>query len=220
MATTSLFKILQQITRFTQNNLARFTQLLSKTNRNITIAILVVVAILTGNSVSAQLTTPAPALLALGPLSSATIPEPANLNEFLVTDKKTGVVDKAPAIALGKALFWDMQIGSDGIQSCASCHFHAGADPRSKNQLAPALLRVNADGTANPDQKIELGGLDYTLKPGDYPFHKLADPSDRNSSVLSDINDITSSQGVTSAKFVDVVPGKAEDSVTYQSTLR
>ena len=31
-------------------------------------------------------------------------------------------------VALGKALFWDMQVGSDGIQACASCHFHAGAD--------------------------------------------------------------------------------------------
>jgi cytochrome c peroxidase len=29
------------------------------------------------------------------------------------------------AIALGKALFWDRQLGSDG-QACASCHFHAG----------------------------------------------------------------------------------------------
>ena len=33
------------------------------------------------------------------------------------------------AIALGKALFWDQQAGSDGI-ACASCHFAAGADTR------------------------------------------------------------------------------------------
>jgi cytochrome c peroxidase len=39
------------------------------------------------------------------------------------------VVDKNMAIALGKALFWDMNVGSDG-QACASCHFHAGADAR------------------------------------------------------------------------------------------
>ena len=26
------------------------------------------------------------------------------------------------AVALGKALFWDMQVGSDGVQACASCH--------------------------------------------------------------------------------------------------
>ena len=31
-----------------------------------------------------------------------------------------------------------MQTGSDGIQACARCHFHAGADPtgvRSRNQF-------------------------------------------------------------------------------------
>ena len=32
------------------------------------------------------------------------------------------------AIQLGKALFWDMQVGSDGIQACATCHFRAGAE--------------------------------------------------------------------------------------------
>src|SRR5262245_64389168 len=48
-------------------------------------------------------------------------PQP-NLDEF--------VKDAATARALGKALFWDMQVGSDGVQACASCHFRAGADPR------------------------------------------------------------------------------------------
>src|SRR5262245_5810920 len=37
------------------------------------------------------------------------------------------VQDVGAAVRLGKALFWDMQAGSDG-QACASCHFHAGAD--------------------------------------------------------------------------------------------
>ena len=46
------------------------------------------------------------------------------------------VVDKDKAIALGKALFWDMSVGSDGM-ACASCHFHAGADSRIKNQISP-----------------------------------------------------------------------------------
>ena len=41
---------------------------------------------------------------------------------------------------LGKALFWDMQVGSDGVQACATCHFHAGADSRTRNQLSPGLL--------------------------------------------------------------------------------
>ena len=39
------------------------------------------------------------------------------------------IVNRQVAQQLGKALFWDIQIGSDG-QACASCHFHAGADIR------------------------------------------------------------------------------------------
>src|SRR5512138_1696482 len=40
------------------------------------------------------------------------------------------VANLTAAIQLGKALFWDMQAGSDGKTACASCHFHAGADRR------------------------------------------------------------------------------------------
>jgi cytochrome c peroxidase len=71
--------------------------------------------------------------LPLAALSTVAIPQPANLADF--------VQDKGAAIALGKALFWDTQVGSDGIQSCATCHFHAGADSRTTNQLSPRLLR-------------------------------------------------------------------------------
>ena len=46
------------------------------------------------------------------------------------------IVNKEKAIVLGKALFWDMNVGSDGV-ACATCHFHAGADRRIKNQLSP-----------------------------------------------------------------------------------
>src|SRR5688500_14967461 len=58
-----------------------------------------------------------------GDLRAASVPGPSNLGDF--------VRDPGMAIALGKALFWDMQVGSDGVQACASCHFRAGADPRS-----------------------------------------------------------------------------------------
>ena len=67
-------------------------------------------------------------------------------------------------IALGKALFWDMQVGSDGVQACASCHFRAGADPRSKNQVSPGLKHVPvADLTystgTGPNYQLEGRGL-------------------------------------------------------------
>jgi len=53
------------------------------------------------------------------------------------------VKDEAALVRLGKALFWDMQVGSDGIQACATCHFNAGGDIRSKNQLNPGVLDGN-----------------------------------------------------------------------------
>ena len=68
-----------------------------------------------------------------GDLRAIAVPGPANLADF---------VRDQVARALGKALFWDMQVGSDGVQACASCHFRAGADPRSKNQLSPGLLHA------------------------------------------------------------------------------
>jgi cytochrome c peroxidase len=176
------------------------TRLVSKWSRGIAIAAIAVAAVIAGHLASAQVAPPS--------LKTVTIPEPSNLGEF--------VKDKTAAIALGKSLFWDMQIGSDGIQSCATCHFHAGADSRAKNQLSPGLLRVNANKTPNPDKTFQSGGANYQLKPDDFPFHKLADPNNRGSAVLRDSNDIVSSQGVFNAEFQDVVPGSDKDKVTFK----
>nr|WP_265273287.1 cytochrome c peroxidase [Nostoc sp. KVJ3] len=169
----------------------------------ITIAAIIMVAVIAGNTVSAQVTPPP-----LASLKSVSVPQPDNLGDF--------VKDKPAAIKLGKALFWDMQVGSDGMTSCATCHFHAGADSRSKNQINPGLLRINADGTANPDTIFDVGGLpNYQLKPEDFPFHKLSNPNDPTS-LVSDRNDVSSSQGVFNSKFVDVTPGNAQDQVTNE----
>jgi cytochrome c peroxidase len=153
----------------------------------ITIAFLIIV---TGHTVSAQLVE-APSLESL---KTVPVPEPPNLNKF--------VKNKAAAIVLGKSIFWDMQVGSDGRTSCASCHFHAGADNRSKNQLSPGLLAGDT---------LTSLGLNYQLQPGDYPFHKLADVNDRNSTVLADTNDVTSSQGVFGTSLTSIIPGKPTD---------
>jgi len=97
------------------------------------------------------------------------------------------------ARALGKALFWDMQVGSDGVQACASCHFRAGADPRSKNQLSPGLLQAGgADLTYSTG-----GGPNAPLQVSDFPLSRLATPGVRG--VLdpaTDSDDVVSSQGV------------------------
>jgi cytochrome c peroxidase len=117
---------------------------------------------------------------------------------------ETYVRDKAAAIALGKALFWDAKVGSDG-QACASCHFHAGADNRLKNQLNPGqrggdnLFNRTATGG---------GGPNYTLKPADFPFFRLLDPSDRNSQVVFESNDVVSSQGTFSGEFLGLLPNQ------------
>lgn len=53
--------------------------------------------------------------------------------------KITNTGKKAALVKLGKALFWDMQVGGDGIQACASCHYHAGADHRNIGQMSPGF---------------------------------------------------------------------------------
>ena len=120
-------------------------------------------------------------------------PKPANLADF-IADEKT-------AIVLGKALFWDMQLGSDGVQACASCHFHAGADNRSRAQLSPSLLITDASGAAKPDRTLRNATMAHQLTVADYPFRKLANTEDRASGVLADSNDVAGSQGVRNAVY-------------------
>jgi cytochrome c peroxidase len=103
-------------------------------------------------------------------------------------------------VELGKALFWDQQVGSDG-QACGSCHFSAGADPRVRNAISPGLK-------ANPvDTTFSLGGFhapNSTVSPGELPSHKLSKIDDRTSTVLSDSNDVVGSSGVFNRTFASV----------------
>src|SRR6187455_3240637 len=102
-----------------------------------------------------------------GDLRLIPVPVPPGLNDF--------VADADMARALGKALFWDMQVGSDGVQACASCHFRAGADPRSKNQLSPGLRK-----SPTPDVSFTTaGGPNAQLKASDFPLSRLANPGVR-----------------------------------------
>jgi cytochrome c peroxidase len=129
------------------------------------------------------------------------VPKPSNLCDF--------VKNEAAAIRLGKALFWDMQVGSDGLTACGSCHFHAGADSRVQNQLSP----IGSPASDRPGASFEVRGPNGRLVADDFLFHDLADPEDRNSEVLFDSDDVVSSQGVTRARFVDIQPGRAADRV-------
>ncbi len=163
------------------NTLSRFVR--------VALALLAVVAVLGAGTVSAQLPP--------GALSTVPVPK-ADLTGF--------VRDETAAIALGKALFWDMQLGSDGIQSCGSCHFHAGADNRLKNQINP--------GTQHKATTFEVAKPNATLTSDNFPLHRLANPDDRTSAVLFDADDVISSQSVTLRKFNDIIPGKAEEDCT------
>jgi cytochrome c peroxidase len=128
---------------------------------------------------------PPPVLL---PLNQIPVPEPPNLFQF--------VKNKPAAIKLGKALFWDMQAGSDGVQACGSCHFHAGADNRLKNTINP--------GTRGGDTTFQVKGPNDTLIAGDFPFHVRTPPDFQASTILRDSNDVVGSQGVKFTNFAGI----------------
>lgn len=121
-------------------------------------------------------------------LKTLAVPATPGLNAF--------VRDQDAVVALGKAFFWDMQAGSDGRTSCATCHFHAGADHRSQNQIAdpnnafPANLRLTMDV---------------------FPLRQLADPGNRASTVLRDSAMRVGSAGTFRRLFKGVVPGEAAE---------
>jgi hypothetical protein len=139
----------------------------------------------------------------LASLKTVAVPGPtaAELNDL--------VRNKAAAIALGKAFFWEMQFGSDGFTACATCHFNAGADSRTMNQADPGLRRVDASGNPSADSTIFHPGFgpNHQLSVSDFPLHRLADITRSNSLVLSDNNNIVGSQGVYLNNFNDVVLG-------------
>ncbi len=146
----------------------------------------------------------------LAPLSSVPIP-PVFGVEGIVADKQS-------AIQLGKALFWDMQAGSDDIQACASCHFNAGADSRVNNDVNPGQpgndntfqVGVPMNGTLGPNYKYSAGtaGAGFGgYHDGDFPFRKLSDVNNRFS-VTSDVNDVSGSQGIFPLQISQVQVGR------------
>ncbi len=114
--------------------------------------------------------------------------------------------NRLTAEVLGKALFWDMQIGSDGVQACGTCHFAGGVDTRTRNQLNPNHL--------GGDVTLQVKGPNEDVVASDFPFHKLVDvnevgePLHNPGNVASDANDVMASMGVVEAiQFDDVTVG-------------
>lgn len=139
------------------------------------------------------------------------------------------VRNQSVAERMGKALFFDMAVGSDGVQACATCHFHAGADSRPRNQISPDLTRVRgprqgdvvgfSNAVAAPDETFEVRGPNQVLTRDDFPFVRdignganvvevggVIEPAPGNS------NDVASSQGVLLTDFTSVARGGLVDS--------
>ena len=125
----------------------------------------------------------------LASLKTASVPSPSGLDLY--------VKDETALVALGKALFWDMQAGSDGRTACASCHFHAGADHRAQNQLAGNAVAPNA-----------------LLTSSDFPFHQLSNVNDNRSAVVRDARQMAGSAGVVSRTFLSLIPGLSMEDFT------
>jgi cytochrome c peroxidase len=153
----------------------------------------------------------------LAPLSSVGVPEVPGLNAY--------ISNRAAAIALGKALFWDMQAGSDGVQACATCHFNAGADSRVKNQVNPGSdgifgIGVKMAGNTYPNYHLYAGtpGAGWGgYHDGDFPLRKLSNV-DLNNTVISDTNDIVGSEGAFATNFDKIVLGSGIDQVVTTSS--
>lgn len=143
--------------------------------------------------------------------AALTPPTPSELQE------SNGIItDRSAAIALGKALFWDRNAGSDGM-ACASCHFSAGADSRIINQLSPGLLQQPTEdrefgsisefdgellpGVPGVTKSGTVPDSSYELKPGDFPFHNPADKKNRNPPIVTTTNDVASSTGSFDTTF-------------------
>lgn len=120
----------------------------------------------------------------LDSLKRTPVPRPQGAEKY--------IRDNNALVALGKALFWDMQTGSDGRTACATCHFHAGADHRAQNQISNSLGTVT---------------VNYLLSESDFPFHQLSDVTDNRSAVVRDTPAVAGSAGIFQRLFAGIFPG-------------
>ena len=177
----------------------------------------------------------APPLAAMPPLQTlrdVKPPDPSGTEAGRPVVLADYVSDRAVAIRLGKALFWDMNVGSDGNTACATCHFKAGADHRITNQINPGQANVDpairalfnkpfvtsgvpGDVPSYGMKSGSKGGPNDTLALADFPLHLLANPLNRDSAILYTTDDVIGSQGVFDARFVQ--PGQSRfDDCTLQ----
>ncbi len=120
------------------------------------------------------------------------------------------VVDLGKALVLGKALFWDTAVGSDGV-ACATCHFHAGVDARTKHQVVPAGHASALAGATFEGSDGQTRGYNYELKRSDFPLNQTTSPL-LDTVMTRTSNDVVGSSGTFSGTFIDQPPkGSAID---------
>jgi cytochrome c peroxidase len=144
--------------------------------------------------------------IAIAALAPEDIEPPTSLKGKVVPEPtaiKSLVKNKQAAIALGKALFWEPRVSSDGKKACATCHFSAGADNRIKNQLAPAPTK----------SLFHNLGPNLTLKKSDFPLTTFSSilKTDNDEAPVKDVRDVVGSQGVFFEKLISVTPGASAD---------
>jgi cytochrome c peroxidase len=144
----------------------------------------------------------------------------------LPEDLSTYIKDNDAAILLGKSLFWDTQASSDGTVACASCHWHAGADARTRNTLYPGApggaFGAELAGQEELDHIADvrfnaIGRANQVLVATDFPTHRMTFPTHKHGSdnpVLSDNPEVVGSQGVHETDFLNIVEGSAVDEGT------
>jgi len=134
------------------------------------------------------------------------------------------IADAEAAVALGKALFWDMQAGSDFGRrvvdgqlvyqgtACASCHFRSGADPRERHTSRVAYVawdryRLDPAHPAAVDPAAPRENL------GEFAQHPFVPNRDFRDEV-QDVTLVVGSQGVEPRVFdglnVAAPPGRRE----------
>jgi cytochrome c peroxidase len=104
------------------------------------------------------------------------------------------------AIQLGKALFWEMQAGSDNRSACATCHFNGGGDVRERNQLSPG---------ANNSWDAVAFGPNSTLWAAGFPF----------TSPVADTDNIVGSQGVRNSSFQRITATGVEQTTSVADPI-
>ena len=119
--------------------------------------------------------------------------DPVTGKQVLRGDLADYVASLPAAIRLGKALFWDMQAGSDNKTACATCHFQAGQDGRTRNQLHPG-----------PNGQWDLAGFSPNADLWSSAFPFPTQPG------ISDTDNIVGSQGVRKSTFTGISRTGAE----------